>query len=171
MKFTFSNNPISMLKCWYWNKKEDISQIIWQKGKRKRIQCRICGKVLDSWKEEYSPIQCGWHRVNKYSWICHMCFDHRNFRPFIEAIDEADRKCWEKMEEKSVLILESTPDSCVLCPLSHYNAYSRKYECRGRQLWKTIQDYDWQGDQIGKEDVRPDWCPLEPLPEENEEDI
>lgn len=101
MVFTFNNNPIDKLVCWFYNTKEDISQVLWRKGKHKTAKCRICGKILDSHKDEYSPMQCGWHKVTKYSWICHSCFDHRNFIPFIEMIDEADRKYWE--EHKRIL--------------------------------------------------------------------
>lgn len=98
MVFTFNNNPIDKLYCWVENKKEDISRVCWLTGKRKKVECRICGNILDSYKDIWSPEQCGWHRVNKYSWICHRCFDHRNFRPFIEMIDEADRKTWEEVK-------------------------------------------------------------------------
>lgn len=101
MRITFSNNPIDKLSCYIDNKKEDLSQILWQRGKHKTAECRICGKTLDSHKDEYSPMQCGWHRVTKYSWICHSCFDHRNFIPFIEMIDEADRKYWEEHNLKA----------------------------------------------------------------------
>lgn len=100
MKFTLSDNPISRLSCLLDNKKEELSEIIWRKGKQKTIECRICGDTLDSYKDKYSPMQCGWHKVNKYSWICHCCFDHRNFRPFIEMIDEADRKFYEERDMK-----------------------------------------------------------------------
>ena len=97
MQFTFSNNPIDRLSCWLHNKKEDLSRVQWLKGKRKEVECRICGKVLDSSKDPYSPMQCGWHKVDKYNnWICHNCFDHRDFRPFIEMIDEENRKEWEE---------------------------------------------------------------------------
>ena len=92
MVFTFSNNPIDRLGCWIENKKEELSRVKWRMGKHKKIECRICGDILDSRKDIWSPEQCGWHKVNKYTWICHRCMDHRNFRPFIEMIDEADRK-------------------------------------------------------------------------------
>ena len=103
MQFTFSNNPIDKLICKIHNTREDLSRVKWLMGKRKKVECHICGKVLDSWKDMYSPEQCGWFRINKYMWICHSCIGHRNFRPFIEMIDEAERKAWEevkKQEEK-----------------------------------------------------------------------
>ena len=97
MQFTLSNNPRDKLDCWLHNKREDLSGIIWSKGKQKTVECRICGDVLDSKKDLYSPTQRGWHKVDKYSnWICHNCFDHRNFVPFIEMIDEENRKEWEE---------------------------------------------------------------------------
>lgn len=104
MQFTFSNNPIDRLSCWLHNKKEDLSGIVWLKGKQKQVECRICGDVLDSKKDIYSPMQCGWHKVDKYNnWICHRCFDHRNFIPFIEMIDEAERK---ECEENNKLLIK-----------------------------------------------------------------
>lgn len=96
MRFTISNNPADKLLCWIYNKKEELSQIKWIAGKHKECKCRICGDILDNRKDMYSPMQCGWHRVTKYSWICHRCFDHRNFIPFIEMIDESDKKAWEE---------------------------------------------------------------------------
>ena len=101
MMFAFNNNPIDKLVCWFYNTKEDISQVLWRKGTHKTAECRLCGEILDSHKDEYSPMQCGWHKVTKYSWICHSCFDHRNFRPFIEMIDEADRLRWEEHNLKA----------------------------------------------------------------------
>lgn len=100
MVFTFNNNPIDKLGCWIANKKEELSRVNWLMGKHKKIECRICGDILDSRKDIWSPEQCGWHKVNKYTWICHRCMDHRNFRPFIEMIDEADRKHWENIRNK-----------------------------------------------------------------------
>ena len=44
----------------------------------------------------YSPMQCGWAKLDKYTYICHSCLCHRNFRPYIEQIDEDERKFWEK---------------------------------------------------------------------------
>lgn len=100
MQISMSNNPIDRLSCWLHNKREDLSRVVWLMGKRKKIECRICDKILDSWNDIYSPEQCGWHRVTKHTWICHSCFDHRNFRPFIEMVDEADRKAWEEMKNE-----------------------------------------------------------------------
>lgn len=103
MRISMSNNPIDRLSCWLHNKKEDLSRVQWLKGKQKKVECRICGGELDSKKDTYSPMQCGWHKVTKYSWICHRCFDHRNFRPFIEMIDDADRK---EFEENNRLLIQ-----------------------------------------------------------------
>lgn len=97
MQISISNNPIAKLSCYLHNKKEDLSQLYWINGKRKKVECRICGRVLDSWKDKYSPMQCGWHKVDKYNnWICHRCFDHRDFSPFIDMIDEENNKWWEE---------------------------------------------------------------------------
>lgn len=96
MQFSMSDNPIDKLGCYLHNKKEDLSRVVWLMGKHKKIECRICGKVLDSWHDVYSPMQCGWVRITKYKWICHSCLDHRDFRPYIKQIDEDERVRWEK---------------------------------------------------------------------------
>ena len=67
MQFTLSNNPIDKLVCWFYNTKEDISPVYWINGKQKKAECRICGDVLDSWKDKYSPMQCGWHKIGNRS--------------------------------------------------------------------------------------------------------
>lgn len=63
---------------------------------------------------------------------------------------------------KSMLVIE-TPRRCVTCPLSFYNNAWREYQCRGRDYYRTIDNYEWQGKQCGK-DNRPEWCPLSPIP-------
>ena len=64
---------------------------------------------------------------------------------------------------KSMLIIE-TPCSCVTCPLSFYSEHWKEHQCRGREYYRTIDNYEWQKKQRGK-DNRPEWCPLVPLPE------
>ena len=65
---------------------------------------------------------------------------------------------------KSVLVID-TPNSCVLCPVSCYSEYWKEYHCCGREYYRTIDNYDWQRKQMCKDDIRPEWCPLLPLPE------
>lgn len=98
MKFTISNNPIDKLSCWIYNKKEELSQVKWIMGEHKECECRICGGKLDNWKDMYSPMQCGWRKVDKYTWICHSCLCHRNYRPYVEQVDEDERKLWKKTD-------------------------------------------------------------------------
>lgn len=100
MKFTLSNNPIGSLSCWIYNKKEELSQVKWIIGKHKECECRICGDKLDNRRDMYSPMQCGWHQIGKYTWICHNCLEHRNFRDYIEQIDEDARNLWERRDEE-----------------------------------------------------------------------
>ena len=64
---------------------------------------------------------------------------------------------------KSILILD-TPCSCVTCPLSFFSEFWREYQCKGREYYCTIPNYVWQQKQMCGEDVKPDWCPLMPLP-------
>ena len=64
---------------------------------------------------------------------------------------------------KSILVID-TPNSCVTCPLSFYSQVYREYQCRGREYYRTISNYEWQCKQIGQ-DLRPHFCPLLPLPE------
>jgi len=79
-----------------------IKELIYGERWRARphvAECVICGKMLQSKEDYYSPEQYGWMKIidvwgtNKDWWICHRCFYHRNFRPFIE---EADRREKEK---------------------------------------------------------------------------
>ena len=103
MKFTFSSNPIDKILCKIDNEIiEPLQRVRWLIGKRKKVTCRICWDTLDSWKDMYPPEQAGWHQVNKYWWVCHRCFDHRDFRPFIDMVDEADRKHWEEIKNKEI---------------------------------------------------------------------
>lgn len=101
MQISMSNNPIDKLSCWIYNKKEELSQVKWITGKQKEVECRICGDKLNNRRDMYSPMQCGWRRIGKYTWICHSCLDHRNFRPYIEQIDEENRLYWEEHNLKS----------------------------------------------------------------------
>ena len=100
MMFTFSSNPIDKLRCVIYNKTEEISEFFWHNGKHKQIECHICGDKLDSYKDLYSPIQCGWEKINKYRWICHKCLGHRNFKPYIEMIDADEEKFYNEMRKK-----------------------------------------------------------------------
>ena len=102
MRITFSNNPIDHIQCWLSNKYEDYTQYVWNK-KHHRVTCRICGDVLDSNKEKYSPEQCGWKKINGYTyktWICHRCLEHRDFKPFIKEIDKQKEELWRKAREQ-----------------------------------------------------------------------
>jgi hypothetical protein len=91
----FSNNPIDEIKTLAHNTTEGLSRLFWLIGKKKKVQCTICGDVLDSRKDMYSPMQCGWGRIDHYTWICHRCLQHRDFTPYIEQIDEDERRLWE----------------------------------------------------------------------------
>ena len=68
---------------------------------------------------------------------------------------------------KSILVID-TPNSCGTCPLSYYNEYYREYFCRGREYYRTIEDYEWQSKQMCGKDTKPEWCPLSPLPQKKE---
>jgi hypothetical protein len=65
---------------------------------------------------------------------------------------------------KSIIVLD-TPSSCVMCPLSFYNDYYKEHQCRGREYYRSINDYKEQGSRTGSQNKRPEWCPLIPLPE------
>lgn len=93
MRISFSNNPIDKLSCYIYNKIEELSRIFLLIGKPKQIKCTICGDVLDSRRDVYSPMQCGWYKIgnSKYTWICHECLCHRDFKKYISMIDEDER--------------------------------------------------------------------------------
>ena len=65
---------------------------------------------------------------------------------------------------KSIIVI-NTPTSCVECPLSYYNECFSEHYCRHSGYLKTIADYDYQRKAPFGEDVKPEWCPLTPLPE------
>jgi len=89
MRFIFSNNPIDRLSCWYHNKVEEFSQIKWITGERKQCECVICGNKMDSYKDIFSPMQCGWVKIKgSKKYICHSCLCHRDFKKYISLIDE-----------------------------------------------------------------------------------
>lgn len=94
MRISMSNNPLDRLSCYIHNRIEDLSQIIWIMGKNKKVKCKICGNVLNSWRDMYSPMQCGWCRIDRYTWICHQCLEHRDFKKYIKQIDQ-DANDWE----------------------------------------------------------------------------
>lgn len=87
MTFTFSHNPIDILNVKLMNLHEQYTHWVWNR-KRHNVKCIICGKVLDSKRDLYSPEECGWGSVDKYTWICHRCLCHRDFRPYIKLIDK-----------------------------------------------------------------------------------
>lgn len=94
MQICFSDNPINKLSCWLYNKYEEFTQFRWQL-KHHRIECRICGDVLDSNDTKFSPEQCGWKRLKDQlykPWICHKCLEHTNFKPYIKMIKEAEEQ-------------------------------------------------------------------------------
>ena len=64
---------------------------------------------------------------------------------------------------KSLLIID-TPCSCVTCPLSFYSEHWNEYQCGAKEYCRTIPDYEWQKKQMCGKDIKPDWCPLRPLP-------
>lgn len=62
---------------------------------------------------------------------------------------------------KSILVLD-TPESCVMCPLAHYNKEQDCAKCRGTINWNTIKN--WYQQCVDERDARPEWCPLTLLP-------
>jgi hypothetical protein len=65
---------------------------------------------------------------------------------------------------KSILVID-TPCSCVTCPLSFYSGQYKEHQCRGREYYRTIENYEWQTKQMCRDDIRPEWCPLSPIHE------
>ena len=65
---------------------------------------------------------------------------------------------------KSVIVID-TPCSCVTCPLSYYSEQWHEHQCRGREYYRTIDNFEWHKKQMCEKDIRPEWCPLVQLPE------
>ena len=67
------------------------------------------------------------------------------------------------MDKKSIIVIK-TPISCVTCPLSICDGYTKSYYCGGTwEYSREIEDFKWQRE-------KPEWCPLSPLPEEKDID-
>lgn len=86
-------NPIDYLFMTISNLKERLTRIQWR-FRPHHVVCRICGEVLRSDQDKYSPEECGWGKIDKWTWICHSCLCHRDFKPYIPQIDEDERKKW-----------------------------------------------------------------------------
>lgn len=80
MVVTFSCNPIDRLSCDIDNWILSLKHKRWNKGYHS-CECRMCGQVLNSRKDECCPEECGWARLKgeRYNpWICHQCLDHHD---------------------------------------------------------------------------------------------
>ena len=81
MVIAVSKNPIARISCSIGNYREKIITKRWRKGRHVCI-CHVCGEVLDSAKDKWSPEECGWKRLkDKYiynPWICHSCLEHHD---------------------------------------------------------------------------------------------
>lgn len=79
MLVSFSKNIFLQLYCRIENKIINIDGKRWRNGRHK-CRCHVCGKVLDSKKDKYSPKECGWMRLKDRKiydpWICHSCLEH-----------------------------------------------------------------------------------------------
>lgn len=79
MVVSFSRNIFLQLYCRIENKIINIDGKRWRNGRHK-CRCHVCGKVLDSKKDKYSPKECGWMRLKDRKiydpWICHSCLEH-----------------------------------------------------------------------------------------------
>lgn len=80
------------------NLKERLTRIQWR-FRPHHVDCRICGATLRSDKCPYSPEECGWGKINKWTWVCHRCLCHRDFKPYIPQIDEYERKKLSHVEK------------------------------------------------------------------------
>lgn len=82
MQFTFSNNPIARLSCWFNNSiREPFSR--WRdKHKKTHYECCVCGHLIAPYFDDrytYSSVKhdYGWHKLKgENRWICHKCADH-----------------------------------------------------------------------------------------------
>lgn len=66
---------------------------------------------------------------------------------------------------QSVLVID-TPQNCYCCIFCYQYDYENEYDgyCRLYKNYKIINEYyDYDSK------LRPDWCPLKPLPEEDHE--
>ena len=67
---------------WYWNRKPH------------HVRCVICDETMNSRDQKWSPEMAGWKQTKDGWWICHSCLFHRNFVPFMRAVDYAEDDAW-----------------------------------------------------------------------------
>lgn len=89
-----------MLSRFFNNLYVDLNNYIERKHQRKWLSlpqsatCIICGVKVRSKTCKVCPEQLGWVKLQRTypferrKWICHQCSSHRNFKPYIEQIDE-----------------------------------------------------------------------------------
>lgn len=83
-----------------YNLNERISHIQWNL-KPYHVECCICGRVLRSDECDYSPEEGGWRKADKWTWICHKCLCHRDYKPYVKQVDEDEEAAWEKYYEQN----------------------------------------------------------------------
>ena len=81
MRFTFSNNPIDRLSCWFHNSIVEPLSRYHDRHKKTHYECCVCGLMHAPYFEgqKYSSIRYdyGWHKLDDgHRWICHHCADH-----------------------------------------------------------------------------------------------
>ena len=81
-----------------WAIKELIYGERWR-SKPHMAECAICGEILHSKNDYYSPEECGWMKIidsvwktREHQWLCHRCHCHRDFKPFIEEVDRREKE-------------------------------------------------------------------------------
>lgn len=102
MTFTFSNNPIDKLSCWFENSIAEPLSRYYYKHKKGYYQCVVCGRIKAPYftDDKYCSMtkDFGWHKLDngKWSrWVCHHCADH-SFSPSFENGKPID---WEHPRE------------------------------------------------------------------------
>ena len=87
MRFSFSNNPLDRLSCWFHNNIVEPTNRLYYKNKKAHYKCSVCGQIIAPYF--YDPDYCldnnatsvvhdyGWHKFKDSNrWVCHHCADH-----------------------------------------------------------------------------------------------
>lgn len=86
------------LYCHAINKYEDFTHWYWNKSPH-RVRCIICGDIMNSKKDKYSPEEAGWRSIKGGKrWICHRCDAHRDFKPYVNLVDVDEEIKWAKFD-------------------------------------------------------------------------
>lgn len=123
MEIYIGSNVFGKLICKFNNKVLEFNHKRWNNGVH-RCKCHVCGDVLDSREDPYTPDECGWRRLKGKiydPWICHTCLEHHEF-----AWKKKDYAEMPALHGKWVLLDECSNEG-VYCSVCNKKVYRKDY--------------------------------------------